>query len=78
MGILLILCPRTSREFSTGIQLDEVTFRMLTGTLSTAYCPYCRAEHRWSPREARIVESIPASQWVEGFQSAGPDQSEEP
>ncbi len=78
MGVLLILCPGTGREFSTGIQLDEVTFRMLTGTLSTAYCPYCRAEHRWTPREARFVESISASQWVERFQSTAPDQNDEP
>ena len=67
MGVLLILCPGTGREFSTGIQLDKVTFRMLTGTLSTAYCPYCRAEHRWTPREARFVKSLSAAQWVENF-----------
>jgi hypothetical protein len=78
MGVLLILCPETGREFSTGIQLDEVTFRMLTGTLSTAYCPYCRVEHRWTPREARFVESIPAAQWVERCQSTDPDQNDGP
>jgi hypothetical protein len=67
MGVLLVLCPETGMEFSTGIQLDEVTFRMLTTTLSAAYCPYCRVEHRWTPREARYVESIPPAQWVEKF-----------
>jgi hypothetical protein len=72
MGVLLISCPETGREFSTGIQLDEVTFRMLTATLSIAYRPYCRAEHRWTPREARLVEAIPPGQWVESFRSADP------
>ena len=67
MGVLLVSCPVTGREFSTGIQLDEVTFRMLTATLSTAYCPYCRAEHRWTPREARLVEAVSPREWVESF-----------
>ena len=78
MGVLLVLCPTTGREFSTGIQLDEVTFRMLTGTLCTAFCPYCRAEHRWTPREARFAEMIPAAQWIERFQSTGRGQNDEP
>ena len=78
MGVLLVLCPRTGREFSTGIQLDELTFRMLAGTMCTAYCPYCRAEHRWTPREARFVEAVPPAQWVEKLQSTGPDQDDQP
>jgi hypothetical protein len=78
MGVLLICCPATGREFSTGIQLDEVTFRMLTATLSTAYCPYCRAEHRWTPREARLADAIPPQQWVESFPSADPEQADKP
>jgi hypothetical protein len=76
MGVLLVSCPETGREFSTGIQLDEVTFRMLTATLSTAYCPYCRAEHRWIPREARLVEAIPPREWVESFRPTDPDQAD--
>jgi hypothetical protein len=74
MGVLLVCCPATGKEFSTGIQLDDVTFRMLTATLSTAYCPYCSADHRWTPRDARLAEAIPPQQWVESFRSADPDQ----
>jgi len=77
MGVLLVPCPATGREFSTGIQLDEVTFRMLTATLSTAYCPYCRTEHRWTPREARLVEAISPGQWVESFSPAAPGPADE-
>jgi hypothetical protein len=76
MGGLLVCCPATGKEFSTGIQLDDVTFRMLTATLSTAYCPYCRADHRWTPRQARLAEAIPPQQWVESYRSADPDQAE--
>jgi hypothetical protein len=76
MGVLLVCCPATGREFSTGIQLDDVTFRMLTATLSTAYCPYCRADHRWTPREARLAEAIPPQQWVESFRPAEPDPAD--
>jgi hypothetical protein len=76
MGVLLISCPRTAKEFSTGIQLDEVTFRMLTNASSTAYCPYCRQEHRWTPREAKFVESIPPAQWVERIRSLDTEPSD--
>jgi hypothetical protein len=78
MGVLLVTCPETGREFSTGIQLDDVTFRMLTAALSTAYCPYCRAEHRWTPREARLVEAIPPREWVESFPPPVPEPADEP
>ena len=77
MGVLLVTCPKTGREFSTGIQLDEVTFRMLTATLSTAYCPYCCAEHRWTPRQARLVEAISPREWVESFPPAAPEPADE-
>lgn len=76
MGVLLISCPTTGREFSTGIQLDEVTFRMLTNTLSTAYCPYCRQEHRWTSPEAKVVESIPPAEWIERMRSPDPDRTD--
>jgi hypothetical protein len=76
MGVLLVCCPATGKEFSTGIQLDDVTFRMLTATLSTAYCPYCCVDHRWTPREARLAEAIPPQQWVETCRSADPDQAD--
>ena len=78
MGVLLISCPTTGREFSTGIQLDEVTFRMLTNAASTACCPYCRQEHRWTPREAKFVDAIPPAQWVERFRSPDPDPTDKP
>jgi uncharacterized protein (DUF427 family) len=77
MGVLLVSCPETGREFSTGIQLDEVTFRMLTATLSTAYCPYCGTEHRWTPREARLAEAIPPREWVESFASEASGPADE-
>jgi hypothetical protein len=76
MGVLLVVCPETGREFSTGIQLDEITFRMLTAALSIAYCPYCHVEHRWTPREARLVEAIPPRDWVESFQPTDPNPTD--
>ena len=65
MGVLLIKCPATGKEFSTGIQADQRTALSLPNVPAQARCPYCRADHTWKPRDARYAESIPPSAWIE-------------
>jgi len=36
MGVLMLKCPETGREFATGIYLDEDSFRRLPDTVSKA------------------------------------------
>jgi hypothetical protein len=57
MGVLMLSCPTTGREFSTGIFADEETFKTLPNTVTKAACPYCGQLHQWWTSEARLAES---------------------
>jgi hypothetical protein len=39
MGVLLIKCPNTGREFSTGIQVDVETLARVPQELTHTHCP---------------------------------------
>jgi endogenous inhibitor of DNA gyrase (YacG/DUF329 family) len=67
MGVLMVKCPACGRESSTGIQIEQDSLEKLPDWPARARCPACRTEHSWSPREARFVDAIPASQWVEAI-----------
>ena len=57
MGALMLTCPITGKEFSTGILADEDTFKQLPDTVTKAICPHCGQLHRWWTREARLADS---------------------
>ena len=65
MGVILITCPNTGVEFSTGIHADADTFNSLADVLVRSHCPHCGLQHNWWKREARLVDSIEPAQWVE-------------
>ena len=52
MAVIMLTCPATGRDFSTGIHTDEDNFRKLPDTVTKATCPHCRQEHSWWTREA--------------------------
>jgi hypothetical protein len=56
MGVLMLMCPTTGREFSTGIFADEETFKTLPNTVTNAACPHCGQLHRWWANEARLAD----------------------
>jgi hypothetical protein len=70
MGVRMLKCPTTDREFSTGIEIDGDCFKRLPDTVTRARCPHCGQMHAWWTREARWVSGIPPSQWVEKFNRA--------
>jgi hypothetical protein len=65
MGVLLIKCPNTGRQFSTGIHVDAETLARVPQEFTYTHCPYCNSEHLWLPREAELVDAIPSSEWIE-------------
>jgi hypothetical protein len=69
VGVLMLKCSITGREFSTDIHIDEDSFRKLPDTVTKALCPYCGLKHSWWTREARLVDCIPPSSW-EAFERA--------
>jgi hypothetical protein len=54
MGIVIIVCPHTGRDVSTGIEIDEASFRKLPDVLVRSRCPQCGMQHAWWTREARL------------------------
>lgn len=65
MGVLVIKCSNTDREFSTGIQADWDTLARLDNPVLKERCPFCKTEHSWTPDDAKIVDAIPPADWIE-------------
>jgi hypothetical protein len=63
MGVLMLRCSATGREFSTGVEADDESLKALADTLHKAECPHCGKLHSWWTSEARLNEDIEPSQW---------------
>jgi hypothetical protein len=70
MGVLLLKCPTTGQEFSTGVELEQDTFKKLPDTVTKARCPYCGLMHNWWTREARWVDGFRPNEWAAAFDRA--------
>jgi tRNA(Arg) A34 adenosine deaminase TadA len=55
MSEIMIRCPESGSEISTGIDCDSATFRFLPFLVSHAHCPICGKAHIWSEIR-RVVE----------------------
>jgi hypothetical protein len=62
MGVILIECPKTFREFSTGIITDQASFDVIRDVPARARCPFCGQEHEWHKRDARFADSVDSGQ----------------
>ena len=60
MGRLMIRCPVTGREISSGIEADRSRFRASAVFFARSYCEFCRVEHEWFAKEAWVCEADPA------------------
>jgi hypothetical protein len=56
VGALMIRCPVTGREFSTGIETDRHTLELIPDTVTQSLCPHCGMPHSWSKLDARLHE----------------------
>lgn len=66
MPLLMIRCPYTGREVSTGLTLDDESFASLPDKLRATSCPECGLDHTWLKCDARFVEGHPSSILNEG------------
>jgi hypothetical protein len=68
MGVLVIKCPTTGRELTTGIQTDATNFaRMPNAVAAQARCPHCHSAHSWRPLDARLVDALPPADRIENI-----------
>jgi len=56
MSIVAILCPKTGRHISTGIESDHVAFAAMPIPTSAVDCWACGGRHSWSRRWAVLIE----------------------
>jgi hypothetical protein len=54
MGVVVITCPHTGEDVSTGIEIDQHSFQKLPDVLVRSKCPQCGMQHSWWTREARL------------------------
>jgi hypothetical protein len=66
-SVVMVRCPTTGRELSTGVEMDTATFERLPDIHSRIKCPLCRVNHDWSTREAWLANpapSVPTLAWL--------------
>jgi hypothetical protein len=66
-SVVMVRCPNTGRELSTGIEMDAATFEQLPEIRSQIICPLCKLNHIWSTRQAWLdnpAPSVPGFAWL--------------
>lgn len=58
MGVVMIRCPRTGSNVSTGLEMDQETWDTLPVVTSKMHCPACGAEHVWSKTYAHLAAPV--------------------
>jgi hypothetical protein len=61
MGTVMIRCPETGHEISTGMEVDATSFNATPVFFARSYCPLCRTEHEWFAQQAWVCDTIPAN-----------------
>jgi hypothetical protein len=58
VGVIVIRCPNTGREISTGLEADARTYQRIPVFFSRTYCPACRTYHEWFARDAWVRDDV--------------------
>ena len=56
MGIVMITCPKTGRDISTGIEVDRDSFNATPVFYSRTFCRFCEVEHDWFAGDAWVCD----------------------
>jgi hypothetical protein len=66
MGTVMVKCPHTGHDISTGIVADRASFNATPVFFARVYCPVCRVEHEWFAKEAWVCDSVSLAtpQWA--------------
>ena len=64
MGILMVRCAATGKDFPTGIETDRLSFELTPAFNGTIRCPLCAVDHQWSKIDAWVCEGDAASSGI--------------
>jgi hypothetical protein len=56
MGTVMIRCPATGRDISTGMAADREDFARSPVFFARSFCPICQTKHEWFAAEAWVAE----------------------
>src|SRR5680860_1198296 len=56
MPMLMIRCPRTGCDVTTGLEVDHLSLEKLPDVMVHTHCPHCRIDHSWWPEEAWLAD----------------------
>jgi hypothetical protein len=56
MARLVIICPKTLKEFDTGVGGDPESLESGSYENNQTQCPYCGEMHAWSSEHTRVVD----------------------
>jgi hypothetical protein len=63
LGQLMLRCPMTDRNFSTGIDTDRKSLKCIPYASIAVRCPYCGLEHTLGPQDVPLGQSaLPGKQ----------------
>jgi hypothetical protein len=57
MSDLMIQCPSTGKEISTGIDTDTFSLKLTEDVISSTFCPHCGQAHEWKTHETWLADS---------------------
>ncbi len=62
MGTVMIKCPRTGRNVSTGIEVEPETFAALPNVDTWLKCSACNGFHYWNKSSAWLSTAPPTTE----------------
>ena len=71
-GVVMVRCPATSRELSTGVEMDAATFERLPDIRSRIKCPVCYLDYDWSTRDAWLGIPVPSAPALPQYEPQAP------
>ena len=66
MSALFFVCPTTGREVSTGLELDQTSYKSLPNGATRISCPECGEAHEFSEVQRRLSGERDSQTDVEG------------
>lgn len=58
MALLMIRCPATGCEVSTGIRIPGSDWNHMAEFYAYTRCPICQSDHEWSEKDVRLSKLL--------------------
>jgi hypothetical protein len=66
MALVMLRCPMTDRNYSTGIDTNMDNLKRVQNISGASVCPYCKRDHDWRPNDTWLAEAVPLYERMTG------------